>query len=1063
MLALRGTVAAMIACAAAAVALAGAAWGQSEGPSRGVAPISGRRSYGVPIQGRNYGLFFASDVYSDPHFPRLSNPIFDATSIAKELRAHYGFHVEVITNPTGQEVQDTLEAYARRQYGPSDQLLIYFAGHGIFSRALGYGSLIVSNSVFGNAMSYLDFPALGQTVDHIPARHILLVIDSCFSGTFNERLGEGASRGVDEYPKMPLNALLALKAPDETRKYLTSAGADFTPDGRPGHHSPFAAAFLAALRTYGGRRGYLTFDQLASDLQETKPLPYAGGWGDDAPGSDFFFLSNFAAGGVEAPRERKGPGVGVPRGPDTGPPLIAVLPFRNLSGQAGEAYLGDALADEMRSELLSGTELNLVPGQDVSRAETDFGMAPADGLGRAALAKIRGSLGADYVISGSYLAAPQTRGQVQLQIEIQDAASGTEVAATVLTGRVVALPALAARAARAARAKLGLPEALASGPVSRRALPPTNPAALRAYTEGLADMRQYRLDQAERSLANAVALEPNNAMAHEQLANAWQAMGFDARAAVEAKEALGLSASFDARDRIEIRAAYDRVDARWAGAIDSYRMLHELYPDDLSYSLLLADSQVRSGDPKMAMATLSGIGVASQRSPEVEYAEAAARDGLGDYLGEQAFARRAAEAAVAQGSKSLAARAFWRDCWALARLGRLKDAETACGHARQLAEETGAALMRARALTTLASVKAHEGDAAAALALRRQVLPIAQGIGSRRDIIGALANLANSLADSGRIAEADRRYAKAAATAREIGDYGALVNVENDEAADAEILGQYGVALALYRKSVNAAGKVGDQAAAATALGNLSALELELGEVASARKAANRALTAAQASGSGPARASALGLRGEVRLAHADLEGAAADFSHARVLLRKAGPGPAYAAALLDSARLALAQGRPAQGEAGAREALKELSKEGPDYEVEGRELLTRTLLAEGRLADAQEEIARAKVLPAKDRLVLMSLAITEAQLRARIGSPAAALQALEPVLAETANAGLVRLHLAAELAEARIELSTDPNSGRALLAAVADASSSHGLLLISQCASRIGSPARRH
>ena len=76
----------------------------------------------------------------------------------------------------------------------------------------------------------------------------------------------------------------------KTRKYLTSGGKEYVPDGRPGRHSPFAAKILEALRNYGGRDKIITLPELMGYLDKINPEPRTGGFGDNEPGSDFVFV-----------------------------------------------------------------------------------------------------------------------------------------------------------------------------------------------------------------------------------------------------------------------------------------------------------------------------------------------------------------------------------------------------------------------------------------------------------------------------------------------------------------------------------------------------------------------------------------------------------------------------------------------------------------------------------------------------------------------------------------------------------------------------------------------------
>jgi hypothetical protein len=127
---------------------------------------------------------------------------------------------------------------------------------------------------------------LRTIVNNIPCKHIFLVMDVCFGGTFDPLI---ASRG-DEYSDMSKDEFIERKLKQTTRKYMTSGGKEYVPDGVPGRHSPFARRLLEALRSYGGADGILTLAELQAVVEKTSPQPQSGKFGNDEAGSDFLFI-----------------------------------------------------------------------------------------------------------------------------------------------------------------------------------------------------------------------------------------------------------------------------------------------------------------------------------------------------------------------------------------------------------------------------------------------------------------------------------------------------------------------------------------------------------------------------------------------------------------------------------------------------------------------------------------------------------------------------------------------------------------------------------------------------
>jgi len=239
----------------------------------------------------DYALLFAIDEYDS--WPDLVNPVNDATAIGKELEDFYGFNVDLVINPTKKGILDKLLEYAKKSYLEHDQLFIFFAGHGQFDPFFSQGYLVCKDSDKNDEvkLGYFSHANLREIVNNIPSKHTFLAIDACFGGTIDPLIARAGDRGLDDmYNELTQTEYIQRKLRFKTRKYLTSGGKEYVPDGRPGRHSPFAAKILEALRNYGGRDKIITLPELMGYLDKINPEPRTGGFGDNEPGSDFVFV-----------------------------------------------------------------------------------------------------------------------------------------------------------------------------------------------------------------------------------------------------------------------------------------------------------------------------------------------------------------------------------------------------------------------------------------------------------------------------------------------------------------------------------------------------------------------------------------------------------------------------------------------------------------------------------------------------------------------------------------------------------------------------------------------------
>lgn len=238
----------------------------------------------------DYAILFATNDYDN--WPDLINPVNDTRMIAKELRDNYGYKVEIVEGGSQSDILTKIRSYAEKKYQPLDQLFIFFAGHGQYDETFGEGFVVTKESLANDVAktTYLSHNRLRSIINNIPCEHIFLAMDVCFGGTFDQAI---AHRGMDDdvYREASQAEMVMRKLTYKTRKYLTSGGKEYVPDGRPGMNSPFARKFLEALRARGGKDLILTLIELNSFVETLKPQPRMGEFGDNAPGSDFVFIA----------------------------------------------------------------------------------------------------------------------------------------------------------------------------------------------------------------------------------------------------------------------------------------------------------------------------------------------------------------------------------------------------------------------------------------------------------------------------------------------------------------------------------------------------------------------------------------------------------------------------------------------------------------------------------------------------------------------------------------------------------------------------------------------------
>ena len=202
--------------------------------------------------GRYHALVIGNDRYQ--HLKNLSTAVNDANAVASLLRSRYQFNVDVLTNATRDETVSALSRL-RKTISSKDNLLIYYAGHGWLDKDMDEGFWLPVDAVDDDQVDWIANDTIMRSVRAIKAKHVMVVADSCFSGTL--------IRGIKIRERSPdyLEQILKKKS----RPALTSGGLEPVTDVGGGNHSIFAATFMRILNE---NTGVLDGHQLFTTLRK---------------------------------------------------------------------------------------------------------------------------------------------------------------------------------------------------------------------------------------------------------------------------------------------------------------------------------------------------------------------------------------------------------------------------------------------------------------------------------------------------------------------------------------------------------------------------------------------------------------------------------------------------------------------------------------------------------------------------------------------------------------------------------------------------------------------------
>jgi len=242
--------------------------------------------------GKFYALIIGNNDYGA--YSPLKTPIADAKSVELLLRERYGFKTKLLINANRHAIMSAFNEL-NQKLTDQDNLLIYYAGHGEIDAKSQTAYWLPVDAEVGNSANWISSQSITEFIGIMPAKHIMVVADSCYSGALTGSAIAKLPDGMDEAKRERwLKAMNARKA----RTVLTSGGVKPVMDQGGGDHSVFANAFLKVLR--GNKRiieDYDIFRDVANQVRTSAsrggfeqtpqyaPLQHAG-----HEGSPFFFV-----------------------------------------------------------------------------------------------------------------------------------------------------------------------------------------------------------------------------------------------------------------------------------------------------------------------------------------------------------------------------------------------------------------------------------------------------------------------------------------------------------------------------------------------------------------------------------------------------------------------------------------------------------------------------------------------------------------------------------------------------------------------------------------------------
>jgi TPR repeat protein len=213
--------------------------------TRGITELNSYNDDAAPIRvngakfGRYHALIIGVQHYED--YEPLRTPIDDARAVASVLQTRYGFSTTVLLDPDFSAIVGAIVKLST-ELTDNDNLLIYFAGHGVLD-ASQHGFWLPLDAQPQIRSPALPTATLAEFLRMFKARSILVIADSCFGSALSTSIGRYMGGPPAYAPGIPSGYLER-----DARYVLSSGGLKPVLDQAGDGHSVFASALLEVLK-----------------------------------------------------------------------------------------------------------------------------------------------------------------------------------------------------------------------------------------------------------------------------------------------------------------------------------------------------------------------------------------------------------------------------------------------------------------------------------------------------------------------------------------------------------------------------------------------------------------------------------------------------------------------------------------------------------------------------------------------------------------------------------------------------------------------------------------------
>ncbi|PYU00983.1 MAG: hypothetical protein DMG38_05395 [Acidobacteria bacterium] len=284
---------------------------------------------------------------------------------------------------------------------------------------------------------------------------------------------------------------------------------------------------------------------------------------------------------------------------------LAILPFRNASGDASLDWLGPSLADMLSTDVGQSAHLRTISPDRLHQVLSDLRITSGTSIDPTTVNRIAEFSSADTVVWGQYA---KFGNQIRIDATLLDLKHNSRTPLKIEAASEKEIPGTVDGLAELIRKNLAVSSDVLKELKASSFHPSSNSVpALRDYNQGVQLLRDGKNLEAIKTLQAAIQEDPQFALAYSRLAETNSALGYDADAEKYSRKALEFSQQLPLAEKYLIEANHARMMKDNKKAIEAYENLTKTFPDNADVEYALGSLYVDKGDYNKARTQFSKI------------------------------------------------------------------------------------------------------------------------------------------------------------------------------------------------------------------------------------------------------------------------------------------------------------------------------------------------------------------------------------------------------------------------------------------------------------------------